>query len=269
MISYQGLVRTFPSVLRDFRRASTPRVEIKSPFGLGLYKPPTESWENINFGDLGHYEVVFLERHNEDIDVPDDVLPQVFSILVEQLITSSGLLRDIGTSYFQIPTCYPDRQVDGKNYITKAVEVVIWFVQLFDRLAAKWPELANAYVTTWSATDKFFFRKLKLYAFSKVNVFEANYVAEEVLSLDQEAFWDMDISRELLFLLVDRWREFSQDNQNKIIDRILTGCDKRPHLSDEDYPMLRDEFAARYARYLELQGCELTVDRSQGGSTLC
>ncbi|MGE6164844.1 SIR2 family protein [Aeromonas rivipollensis] len=252
-----------PSVLRDFRRASTPRVEIKSPFGLGLYKPPTESWENINFGDLGHYEVVFLERHNEDIDVPDDVLPQVFSILVEQLITSSGLLRDIGTSYFQIPTCYPDRQVDGKNYITKAVEVVIWFVQLFDRLAAKWPELANAYVTTWSATDKFFFRKLKLYAFSKVNVFEANYVAEEVLSLDQDAFWDMDISRELLFLLVDRWREFSQDNQNKIIDRILTGCDKRPHLSDEDYPMLRDEFAARYARYLELQGCELTVDRSE------
>lgn len=107
-------------------------------------------------------------------------------------------------------------------------------------MAAKWPELASAHATTWPVTDIFYFRKLKLYAFSKVNAFEANYVAKELLSLNQEVFWDTNIDRELLFLLVDRWGEFSQENRNQLTDRILAGPDQRPHWSDEEFPALRD-----------------------------
>ncbi|AQV96529.1 hypothetical protein BJN34_21935 [Cupriavidus necator] len=220
-------------------------------------------WEEIHLGDLCQREVVFLERHNEDLDVPDELLPQVFGILEEQLTVASGLLGDIETVYFRTPTCYPNREVEGRERIEKAAEVVSWFVQLFDRMAARWPELANAHATTWPATDPFFFRKLKLYAFSKVASFEADHVAEEILSLDQETFWDIDVVRELLFLLVDRWKEFSQENRNQLTDRILTGPDQHSHWSNEEFHGLRDEFAARYARYLELQGCELTADRSE------
>lgn len=97
---------------------------------------------------------------------------------------------------------------------------------------------------------------------SKVEAFEAHHVAEEVLSLDQETFWDINVLRELLFLLVDRWGKFSQENRNQLTDRILTGPDQLSHWSAEEFPGLRDQFAARYARYLELQGCELTADRS-------
>ncbi len=250
------------SVLREFRKVTTPRLEIKRPFGLGQSKPPLASWGDIHLGDLGQYEVMFLDKHNENLDIPDDVLPQVFGILQEQLTVASGLLGDIETIYFRIPTCYPEREIDGKKYITKAAEAVAWFIQLFDQMAAKLPELAKAHVTTWPATERFFFRKLKLYAYSKVNVFEADWVAEQVLFLDQEAFWDIDVARELLFLLVDRWKEFSQVKRNQVIDRILTGPDKRIQWSDEEFHDLRDEFTARYARYLELQGCELTTIRS-------
>ncbi|MDH6148857.1 MULTISPECIES: SIR2 family protein [Paraburkholderia] len=251
------------SVLREFQRVATPRLEIKPPFGLGQSRPPWRPWGEIHLGDPGQFEVVFLERHNENLEVPDDVLPQVFSILEQHLTVASELLGDIETVCFQTPTCYPDREVDGREDITKAAEVVTWFTQLFDRMAAKWPVLANAHATTWPATDQFFFRKLKLYAFSKTGAFEAAHVAEEVLSLDQETFWDIDVVRELLFLLVDRWGKFSQENRNQLTDRILTGPDQLPHWSDEEFPGLRDEFAARYARYLELQGCELTADRSE------
>lgn len=251
------------SVLRKFRRVATPQLEIKPPYGLAQSRPPSVPWEEIRFGDLSQCEVVLLERHNEDLDVPEDLLPQVFSILEEQLTVASGLLADIATVYFSTPTCYPGREVHGKKRITKAAEVVAWFVKIFDRMAVKWPDLAKAHATTWSATDRFFFRKLKLYAFNKVDAFEANYVAEEVLSLDQEAFWDIHVARELLFMLVDRWREFSQKNQNQLIDRILTGPDQISHWPDEGFNELRNKFAARYARYLELQGCELTADRSE------
>ncbi|HCF2284635.1 SIR2 family protein [Pseudomonas aeruginosa] len=251
------------SVLREFRKVATPRLDIKPSYGLRQSRPPCVPWEEIHLGDLGQFEVVFLERHNEDLDIPDDLLPQVFGILEEQLTAASGLLADIETAYFQTPTCYPDREVDGRAHTTEAAEVLTWFVQLFDRMAAKWPELANAHATIWPATDRFYFRKLKLYAFSKVNAFEADHVAEEVLSLDQEAFWDIDVVRELLFLLVDRWGEFSQENRNQLIDRILMGPDQRSYYSDEEFHALRDRVIARYARYLELQGCELTADRSE------
>ncbi|WP_226341296.1 SIR2 family protein [Gemmobacter serpentinus] len=251
------------SVLRDFRRVATPRVKIRSPFGLGQSKPPSMRWDEIHLSDLGEFEVKFLERHDVNIEVPDDVLPQMFAILEEQLTHASGLLADIETTYFRTPTCYPDRAIDGREHVTKAAEVMKWFVELFDRMSQTLPDLARAHATIWPETDRFFFRKLKLYAYSKKNIFEADQAAKAVLSLDQSAFWDIYAVRELLFLLVDRWAEFSHESQNGLIDRILDGPEALPHWSDEEFPKLRDEFAARYARYLQLEGCAFAVDRSE------
>lgn len=244
-------------VLREFRRVMAPRLEMKSPYGLGEVKPPSDSWEEIHFSKLGQFEVVFTNRHDDDLDVPDNVLLQVFSALEEQLIIAAGILEDIDTSYFPTPSCYPERNVDGEENFSKGADVLIWFVQLFDRVAEKWPELANAHVTTWPVTEPFFFRKLRLYAFSKTAVFGANRIAEEVLSIEQNSFWDTNITRELLFLLVDRWEEFPRENQNRIIERILTGPYQIPYLSEEELPKGREVLAAKYARYLELHGCEL------------
>jgi hypothetical protein len=91
------------SVLREFRKVATPRLEIKQPYGSGQSRPPAVTWEKIRLSDLGHFEVVFLDRHNENLDVPDDVLPQVFRVMEEQLIIASGLLADIETVYFEPP----------------------------------------------------------------------------------------------------------------------------------------------------------------------
>jgi hypothetical protein len=251
------------SVLRDFRRVATPRVDIRPPLGLGQSKPPLVPWDEIRLSDLGQFEVKLVERHDDDLEVPDEVLPQVFAILEEQLTNASGLLADIETVYFQTPTCYPSREVDGREHVNEAAEVMEWFVELLDRLSETRPDLAQAHATIWPETDRFFFRKLKLYAYSKKNVFEAEQVAKAILSFDQTAFWDIDVVRELLFLLVDRWAEFSQENQNKLADRILDGPEQLSHWSDEEFPRLRDEFAARYARFLQLEGCALAAERSE------
>ncbi len=65
--------------------------------------------------------------------------------------------------------------------------------------------------------------------------------------------------RELLFALVDRWQDFTDTEKERLIERILSGPDQLSYWSDEVYPEHRDEFAARYGRYLELQGCQLPV----------
>lgn len=249
--------------MREFRRVVAPQLRVTLPNGLAQSKPPAISWEETRLHDLGRWEVVFLSRHDQDVEIGDDVLPQVFGILEEQLTIASGLLNDIETSYFRIPTCYPGRQVDGNTHASSASEVVAWFLQLFDRLATNSPRVAKGYAATWRAADQYFFRKLKLYAFSKVNVFEAGAVAYELLSFDQEAFWDTAVARELLFLLVDRWTEFSEHDRDRLIDRILAGPDQLSHWSDDEFHELRDELAVRYARYLQLNGCALSADRSE------
>jgi hypothetical protein len=248
------------NVLREFRRVMAPRLKMKSPYGLGEVRPPSDSWEDIHFSKIGQFEVVFTERHGDDLEVPDNVLLKVLSALEEQLIIAAGMLEDIDTSYFPIPSCYPERDVQGEEDFAEGADVLTWFVQLFDRVADKWPDLANAHATTWPVTEPFLFRKLRLYAFSKADVFRADLVVEEILSLEQNSFWDTNITRELLFLIADRWGDFSQYNQHRIIERILTGPPNNlSHWADEEYPKARDILAARYARYLQLQGCWLTA----------
>lgn len=251
------------SVLRELRQAGAPRLEIKPPYGLGNSKPPSVPWELIQLSHLGQFDVVFLQRHGDNMDIPDDFLSKVVGILEGHLIIASGLLEDIETFYFDTPTYYPHRDTDGEAYRPLSAEFVMWFSELFDRLIDKQPKLANAHLSTWPLAERFFFRKLRLYAFSKSNAFGADQVAKEVLSFPQEIFWDLRIARELLFLLVDRWKEFSQSYRNQLVGRILAGPDQLSNYSDDEYPRIRDEFGARYGRYLDLQACELTANFRQ------
>lgn len=251
------------SVLRDFSRICAPRIEIKPPYRLGGVHPPSEDWGDLNLSDLGQYEVKLLERHNEDLPVPDSMLRKVFGLLEQGMVAASGMLADIGTTYFVTPTCYPEREVDGDERASDAGEVMTLFIDLFDRLAEHDPDTALGHVLTWPDDDKFFFRKLKLYAFSKTALFAPDEVAARLLGLDQAIFWDTDATRELMFLIVDRWATFTGDEQAALGERILCGPDKASYWSDEEYPGIRDEFAARYARYLELQGCALAEGQSE------
>ena len=251
-----------PGVLRDFRRIFQPRIEVRPPSGIGSSRPPTADWDNIRLADdIGRVEVKFPVRRSDRLMVSDAALPKVLKVLEDQLAAASGILSDVGTTYFTTPTCYPGRDVVGKTHSDEAAEILKLFFRLFNRMSETSPELARAHVVTWPETDRFHFRKLKLYGLSKKNVFEAAHVVETVLSFDQDAFWDRNVARELLFLLVDRWTEFSTDDKSRLTERILQGPDKRDYWSDEEFPTMRDEIAARYGRYLETQGCDFTPDQ--------
>lgn len=252
-----------PSVLREFGRIARPKLDIKPPYGLAGVRPPDTDWAEINLGDLGRFEVKFLERHKDDLTIPDQVLPQVFGMLEDAMIAASGMLSDIETVHFSTPTLYQDREIDGKEHHSDAAEAMSFFVELFDRLVELSPTTALGHFNTWPMEDKYFFRKLGLYALSKVRLLDAEDVAERLLALGQEVFWDDDVARELVFLLVDRWKDFPEPLKQRIGERLLAGPDQESHWSDEAYPGIRDEFAARYARYLEMQGCVLVGDQSE------
>lgn len=247
-----------PSVIRDFHRASLPRLKVTAPLGLPSAKPPSPNWDDLNLSDIAQFEVKFLDRHDDNLDVPDEMLTTIITILEDQMSAASGLLSDLGVSYFKTPTCYPDREVDGKERHSKAARVQGLLLGLFERLSVLRPDLANAHALKWDAGDEYFFRKLKLFALSKTEVFAPSEVTAIITSMEQDAFWDIDVARELLFVIVDRWEAFSGPEKDRLVERILTGPDQLAHWSDEVYPERRDEFAARYGRYLELKDCDLS-----------
>ena len=251
-----------PSVLRDFHHAAQPCLNIKRPLGLHENKPPTPNWGELPIDEIARFEVKFLERHDEELEVPDEALPSVFVLLENQLVTAGGMLSDLGVSYFTTPTCFPDRETDGGEHYHDSAEPFLLFIELFDRIVALDPRRAMAHATLWDEGDPYFFRKLKLYALSKPNVFNANDASSIISSFDQEAFWDIDVVRELLFSLVDRWAEFSEESKQALAGRILAGPDRMSHWSEEEYPALRDRFVASYGRYLQLNGCDLPVDQA-------
>ncbi|KQN76361.1 hypothetical protein ASF04_25530 [Duganella sp. Leaf61] len=266
---WQGLIRQITtegwtaSVKRDFVNAMKPQFEMAAPLGISRIQPPSSSWSEIKLFELGLFKVSILEQRGQELSVPDNQLDQVLGMLEAHLITASGMLGDIQPAYFETPTCYPERETDGKSRGETFTGILTWFVRLFDRIDAQRPELAHAHAMIWPAEDRFIFRKLKLYALSKKNSFTADQVAREICAFNQDSFWDSKVARELLFMLADRWKEFSQEIRDKLIDRILAGPDEPVKVSVNEYPKMKIVLAAKYARYLQLQGCQFSADRSE------
>ena len=246
-----------PVILRDFHHTYQPYLKIKRPIGLYECKPPTSDWGALQIDDIARFEVKYLECYNEEIDIPDQVLPVVFNLLASQLSTAAGMLSDCGESCYFTPTCFPGRETDGGSHYYDSTEPFRFFLTLFDRMVTLYPGLVMAHATLWDENEPYFFRKLKLYTMSKPEVFSANDAADIICSFDQESFWDGKIVRELLFAMIDRWKDFSEKNKQALSKRILAGPDQMKHWSEKEYPIIRDRIAAEYGRYLQLNNCDL------------
>lgn len=249
-----------PSVLRDFEAVTAPMLSCKPARGVCESKPPFGSWEDTSSSELASWEVKFPDRHGEGLDVPDSVLESVFRIAEGYFHRAIGLMDDLKTVYFTAPTCYPEREVEGRNHDGHAA--FSWFLELFALMVSKFPVTARAHAAMWPVDDRFYFRGLKLFALNQVELFGADEAAENLLELSQECLWDTNVRRELLFLIKDRWQDFSAANREALAERLLNGPDKMDHWSDEEYPKIRDEMACRYTRWLTLQGKELSEEQA-------
>jgi hypothetical protein len=249
-----------PGVLRDFEAVTAPILSIERPLGISASKPPVGDWEETGANGVARWEVKFPDRHGEGLDLPDEILESIFRITEGHFRRAVGLLVDLNTLYFSAPTCYAVREVTGEAHDRH--EVFNWFLKLFVRMVSNYPETARGYVATWPTDERFYFRKLKLFALNHGELFAADEAVESLLALSQESFWDNDVRRELLFLISDRWENFSVTNREALAEHLLNGPDKMEHWSDEEYPAIRDKTACLYTHWLTLQGRELPKEQA-------
>lgn len=244
-----------PSVLRGFADATKPTMVCSRPYGVSESRPPQQNWDDVELSQITSVEVKFLDRQDEEIDIPDAALLEIITVLQNSLLQASGMLRELGVQYFQTPTCYPDREVSGTSRDRDFDAYIQWFVTLFERLTVFDTKAAAALAELWPVNDPYFFRNLKLFAMNQVGLFSIDQVFRCVSGLSDDEFWDDTNTRELLFLLADRWTDFSGEQKATIAKKIISGPPQPDHVNDEEFPALRSEFSARYGRWLIQHEC--------------
>ena len=208
-----------------FKMATTPTLRAISEYNISRFIPPEEDWNTLEMEKVANLEVKFPNRYTADFEIDCNALPLIIKIFQDNLMLAARLRNDIQNLYggiIESPTCYQNRCVSGEIRYTEFNSEIVMFLELFEMLIELNPEAAKDIAEKWSFSDQYFFRKLKLFALNHSSLFSIDEVSHWITQLSEEEFWCENNRRELLFLLKDRWVEFSEPQKQDIVDKLLS-----------------------------------------------
>ena len=250
-----------PETLRDFESSIQPFFDRDNPMGVERVKPPSGTWTDIPLRTLLPFSVKFHGHHHDRPDVNDDAVVRVLKAMNRALAKGIERLEQIGNPWFRCPSPYPEDEDgdDTDRYVPETGQFVIWYYDLFNRALILAPEQALGVVNLWPTKEPRVFDKLRLFAWNKPNLFDADTVADRVLALDQTTFWNPYHRRELVHLLRDRWASFDPGRRVAVENRIISGRDRLDHDPDEaQFIVRRSDRSANILTWLVDQGCTLS-----------
>jgi hypothetical protein len=246
--------------LRDFAKSTEPVVKLEFPYGIRRAEPPLGPWSDLGLADFFRSEVKFRTERDEKIRVQDDALPSVFDILNRNLVRAIDLLNEIGNRWFQVPSLYRDVEEEADDHVYRSDRFILWFLEVLERMAALHPAQVAATATLWPKPESIIFDRFRLFVWNKPQVYTASQAVALLLDIDQSAFWHPSNRRELLFLIRDRWGNFSPEERLAVEARLLAGPDKYDHQSDDEYPVKRAVAISMKLTWLIQAGCAVSVD---------
>ena len=245
-------------LLRQFQEATEPAFKVRPPIGLDRARPPSSGWQDIQWNQIAHIDVEFIDFRRDGLDIPDDVLPAVFAALQWNLIRGVQRLNQCRGRWYHIVTLYPDPLDDADEDIVFSSDAYIaHFVSLLNRMAESNANVLKGYVATWPSSEPNIFDKLHLYTLNIPTLFSAKEAAAHILALDNGTFWNTAHRREMLFLLRDRWSDFAVDTRSQIAMRLLQGRESHPHGDENELEILRKTESAIVIGWLIGKGCEM------------
>lgn len=249
------------ATLRFFERVSQPRVEFRRD-RFGPFYPVEVSWGDLPLRRIVDAKVKVLDRHNEQLEIPDEQLAAVVAVVRRSLVAASCLLDEIATMWWTMPTLHPTGE-PGETFYGRKPLYFLWFRDLFNRLATLNPEAAAIEVRQWPANDVYFFGKLSIYAAMLPKVVSASQATALFKELSDEIFWEPRCQRELLFTLRARWTDLTSRQRRLIERRIAKGPARWKEEKASDFRRRRAVYSAARLAWLELNGCPLTPATSK------
>ena len=242
-----------------FKVAATPTLRATSEYDISRFTPPDGGWDTLAAKKIANLEVKFPDRYTTSFEIDDNALPFVIKIFQDNLMLASKLRTDIQNLYggmIESPTCYQNRCVSGEIQYMEFNSEIVMFLEIFESLIKLNPAAAKDIAEKWTFSERYFFRKLKLFALNHNSLFDIDEVAYWVGQLSEEEFWCENNRRELLFLLGDRWDEFSRQQRQHIIDRLLSPPYSLVDQGEDESDDSARFRAATYGCWLASQKCE-------------
>lgn len=212
------------STYEIFKLATTPHLRLVSKYDTSRFSAPDEDWRAVDLEAVAYFTVKFPARYDIDLEIDDGILSDVITILQDNLILASRMrskIQDLYGGIVESPTCYRHRDVSGDSQCIEFSFEIEWFLNLYEQLIESNPASAKTFAEKWTFDDPYFFRKLKLFALNHNSLFDIDEVYFWIEDLSEEQFWCENSRRELLFLLKDRWNEFSEIQRQGIVEKIL------------------------------------------------
>ena len=241
--------------IRDFGRAVQPYLSSRRPSRASF--PPATDTVIERLDDVIDFDVEYPGYNRDKVNVSSEVLPIVFEIARKGLERAADLLTEIDKRYWRTVSFIPDDE-PGTRYLNKASKYFHWVRDLFDRLAAENSDVARDEVRRWRYNDKYFFNKFRIYAWMNSTVVPGRDVAEGLLSLPDDVFWELSHRRELLHTLRARWSEFGNGPARKIESRIVKGRKPWRDEKKHDYRTRVRTTAATILEWLDRNKCQLS-----------
>ena len=246
------------SALREFSNVTTPYIVRKDKDGTFDTFPPEEDWKKVNIQRIVNLSVEFPKISIDKVTTPTrSKAHEAIMIFQKNLLHASFMISEIDRLYGSITytaSCDCSKEDPDEIRNIQFYHEISWFISIFEKFVKFHPESSKAVAKEWPVSDRYFFRKIKLYCLKYSKIFSESDVYNEIMELNDEQFWCDGSARELLFLIRDRWSKFSGAEKNGVIDRIMDGHEKNAGTT------LR---AARYGRWLQLNGCEISKEHAE------
>ncbi len=243
--------------LREFERAIQPKVTFRrSPYAAP--RPPEDEWGDRGLRDLLEIKVRVLDQHCDNLDIPDPHLHDVVELVRRSLALTAQLLSEVETVWWQAPTLFPTGD-QGETFHGKKERYFLWFASLFQRLKTVDPQLARSEMDHWNSDEPYFFGKLSLFALADPDFISSAKAATKFVALASPVFFNSYNRRELLIGLRAHWPNLSTRERRAIESKIFEGEPRREDIKVSDHRRHTATTAASLLRWLELNGCSLTL----------
>lgn len=135
-----------------------------------------------------------------------------------------------------------------------------WTSELLLKFATQQPMEAKKVINNFPCSDHYFFDLFKILIWLKTSLYNEKEIAEGILQLSHQVFWENDYNPILLPMLVNTWPKILGKDQELIEQLILRGVERPEGVSDEKYNRVNDYNIGSRLGYLEKQGCVLSKE---------
>lgn len=243
--------------LEELYKAIAPYINISNIYSISSVCPPQGNWNSLEVYDVANLEIAFPSLHSQFPEVSDNDVLRVFCVWQHSFVKASELFIELGNPYSEIPTLYPEKTEGDRVLAGESEAHVLWFKTLFDRLVSLQPKKLKAHIETWPDSDRYIFSKFRFYAWNKRDLFSINEVCDSIKGLSPELFWSSRSARELLFLLKERWSEFSQEQIGQLCDEIFKGPDIRDDEESGEYQNRKNTEIVQLCLWLNKNSCAI------------